>query len=434
MRIYKFNEFTITEGMISFSEISDTTYSNVRLNGIVKSDEINQDLMDDINTAAIAAKVRCYVTTGRSDHPSAEKPGSSSNHRKGMAVDVSRVGYDSTDWGKILSNRGPQSASESDPEYIDAGTKLAIELINLGYGLITSDESIKSQLKEKGMGSALKGSEGQKGVIWRTMTGGNHYNHLHISRQLDAGDTASSTKISSDEIKTGESEPTIGQRIASFFGFGKEDIEKKLDKVEPVKEGSCKIISGPTLPPKVPVIIAHPTEQISEKWLDFMKESFPELLNSFVVVYPNSLDVTWEQISKDVNSYVQGKKSEILNVSVMLVGSNCDSTNFSAYSKMDNVRMILLLNPPPTSSILKRIQSTKANVIIGMNKIESSKNYGDKEVTTFVDSFKKILDEKGLNSEFYFKDVQATSTLDLIKKVVLGVQKKLISLATPEQD
>lgn len=431
MRIFNFNQFTISEGMVSFSEITDTTYSNLRLNGIVKSDQINQDLLDDINQAAIAAGVKCFVTTGRSDHPSAEKPGSSSNHRKGMAVDVSRVGYDSSDWSKILSNRGPQSASESDPEYIDAGTKLAIELINLGYGLITSDESIKSQLKEKGMGSALKGSEGQKGVIWRTMTGGNHYNHLHISRQLDAGDTSGGSKISSDDIKVSEPEPTIGQRIKSFFGFGDEDKEKPK---EAIKESNSDIITNLKITESpVPVLIAHTSKDQQEKLEELLTQQ-PDLLNNFVLVIPKDSETSSKDILSDVSKFLSEKKSSMLNLSVIFTGRSSDSQNFKNYTKMDNLLNVLLINPPPKSSVMKMISETKGLVFVTLDTVQYQKLYGDKDLTTFKGYFEKILKDKALEVDKHYKEFTDKTPIDLIQSSVNTFKGRMISRSVPKKD
>ena len=114
-------------------------------------DNINPQLLEDINYAAQITGLKIEITTAVTGHKSTPR------HSDGNAVDVAIInGIDS---GKATNNINGNS------QFREFGNKLKDVLVNQeGYKWNPSGETGNNRV-----------------VLWQTSTGGNHYNHLHIS-------------------------------------------------------------------------------------------------------------------------------------------------------------------------------------------------------------------------------------------------------------
>lgn len=219
--ILKYTSFIkkINENFIELGQVNDNSmYTNLRTQSIEEKDLINKTLLDDIAEAAKKAGVRVLITCGKSDHPhSAEY---TSRHDLGLAVDISRIGYETTDFSK-LPGSGGASRNKTDivPEFVDAGNKIVEQLIGLGYKLCTQDTILKQKFSDYIVSSE---GEGPKVILWRGHwgKGGNHYNHLHISNKTQDASSYVQPKIKpTDEFvpmppKTNE----LGEKIYQIKG------------------------------------------------------------------------------------------------------------------------------------------------------------------------------------------------------------------------
>jgi len=140
-------------------QLRDTNYSRVKydLDG-TQFDKVNKKLLDDLQLAAEKADVVLTITTAKSGHRIWTALGFESRHMKNIAVDIS-----------ILNGKGSgkaKNAYNGNSEFRQLGNKLKNELVKLGYTWNTEVGEDKS-------------------VFWQTNRGGNHFNHLHISRKYD---------------------------------------------------------------------------------------------------------------------------------------------------------------------------------------------------------------------------------------------------------
>lgn len=140
-------------------KLKDTDYSRVKydLDG-TQHDSLNKKLLDDLQLAAERADVVITITTAKSGHRIWTALGFESRHMKNIAVDIS-----------ILNGIGSGKATNAyngNSEFRELGTRLKNELVKLGYTWNTEVGEDKS-------------------VFWQTNRGGNHFNHLHVSRKFD---------------------------------------------------------------------------------------------------------------------------------------------------------------------------------------------------------------------------------------------------------
>jgi hypothetical protein len=117
---------------------------------------INPNLVKDIATAAKAAGVVATITTAKTGHRVNTKSGSPSRHTQGTGVDIAVIDG--------LGAGGATNSSNGNPTFREKGNRLCQALESMGY----------ARNKESGQ---------SKAVLWQTNTGGNHYNHLHVSRR-----------------------------------------------------------------------------------------------------------------------------------------------------------------------------------------------------------------------------------------------------------
>lgn len=132
----------------AFVEIGSTGYSNVKVDNDSKFDEVNDALLNDLQSAAESAGITITITTASTGHSKYTTSGNESRHGFGTAVDIALLN------GVGISN----------PRFKEYGDKLKDALVSMGYQW--NNES----------GNA-------KAVLWQTNTGGNHFNHLHVSNK-----------------------------------------------------------------------------------------------------------------------------------------------------------------------------------------------------------------------------------------------------------
>ena len=178
--------------------ISSKVGSYLKVDRDTSNDKVDSQLLNDIETAAKKARVVVTITTAKTGHPS-NTSGKSSRHKSNDAVDVSIIDG--------IGSGGATSETNGNPEFRKLGNKLKDALVSLGY--------------------VWNGSErgGQPKVIyWQTNTGGNHFNHLHISNtgggpSSTTSSTTSSETGSSEEVKTGNEKIGLGifdKAVGSF--------------------------------------------------------------------------------------------------------------------------------------------------------------------------------------------------------------------------
>lgn len=235
-RIVNLNELTTVP-------LNKTNYPNVKYDSdSTQYDEVNKALLDDLQSAASKAGVVVTITTAKSGHSAKTVTGNQSRHGFQTAVDIAIIN------GVSSNATGP---SNGNVQFRDLGNKLKDALVSMGYSL--NIESGKD-----------------KAVLWQTNTGGNHFNHLHISNQTGAseqqntsggasnssgtqtpGNTSTPAAGSSDEYYYGNKE--LGQALSapmrgvqkeskSYGDFGKE-TQKRFGNIILPKEKNEKIKS-----------------------------------------------------------------------------------------------------------------------------------------------------------------------------------------------
>jgi hypothetical protein len=169
--------------------LASPEYTHLKLGDAPANDLINKALLDDIEKALRAAKVRALVTTIKSDHPVSDY----SRHMKNLAVDIAKIGDETIDFDDLQGSKGATKTNIGNAKFKECGDKLAVALVSLGYTLIT----------DKG---PVQGEGGQdKAVIWQIDRPkmGNHYDHLHVSNTT--GNPSTSQAIA----------PTLSQNLPS---------------------------------------------------------------------------------------------------------------------------------------------------------------------------------------------------------------------------
>lgn len=176
-----FTKKSIIEGL-TMSKLSQTDYSNLKYdNDATKNDSVNKALLDDINAAAKSVGIVATITTAKSGHNKNVKGSNrTSRHMNGTGVDVA-----------ILNGKGAGGASNAtngNAEFRALGTKLKNALVSMGYTWNVE-------------------SGNDKAVLWQTNTGGNHYNHLHISNRLGKSSGKPSGDDEDEDDDSKEKEP-----------------------------------------------------------------------------------------------------------------------------------------------------------------------------------------------------------------------------------
>jgi hypothetical protein len=176
--------------------LSDTNYSNVKYdNDATRNDTVNRALLDDIQQAASNVGIVATITTAKSGHRQQTTSGNTSRHMSGAGVDIGLL----------------NGINSSGTEFRALGDKLKDSLVSLGYTWNSESGNPKS-------------------VLWQTNTGGNHYNHLHVSN--NSGESSKPTDSSKfGDFNTDQITSTASNAVSSGFdeikadplimGFGK---------------------------------------------------------------------------------------------------------------------------------------------------------------------------------------------------------------------
>lgn len=182
--------------------LSDTSYSNVKFdNDSTKNDSVNQALLDDIEKAASSVGIVATITTAKSGHSLKTINGNESRHGFGVAVDISILN------GK--SSNGATNGLNGSKEFRELGNQLKDALVQLGYTWNSE-------------------SGNPKAVLWQTHTGGNHYNHLHVSNKAGVSDAELASGVVGGAVISLE---LINQLVADLENKGvtPEDLKQYID-------------------------------------------------------------------------------------------------------------------------------------------------------------------------------------------------------------
>lgn len=167
---------SINEDMV---KLNSTSYPNVKFDyDGTQGDSVNQGLLDDIQKAASAAGIVATITTAKTGHNTLAKSGHISRHMNGTGVDVAILDG--------LGSNGASNSNNGNARFRSLGNKLKDALVSLGY---TWNREMNND----------------KAVLWQTDTGGNHYNHLHISNKVGASSGSASSGEDSSDTSSGSS-------------------------------------------------------------------------------------------------------------------------------------------------------------------------------------------------------------------------------------
>ena len=184
----------------SLVKLSSTGYSNLKydMDG-TQNDEVNKPLLDDLNAAAKAAGITATITTAKTGHAkNVAGSNNTSRHMNGTGVDIA-----------ILNGIGAGGATgpnNGNAQFRELGNKLRDTLVSMGY--VSNVES----------GNA-------KAVLWQTNTGGNHFNHLHVSNNTGVSSSAPTT-TTTDTTTTTTPDTTITTTTGTEGGGAKEFAKK----------------------------------------------------------------------------------------------------------------------------------------------------------------------------------------------------------------
>lgn len=141
---------------------------------------INPTLISDIIKALKSINMRAEISWARTGHSKYTNNGTISRHWSGNAVDISVIEGVGNPKGKS-SNKGIGNAN-----FMENGDRLVAELNKMGYTF---------------------GERGKiKGYLWRTDTGGNHWNHVHVSNKTKKVETEKPKK---SEVEGNELPPKV---------------------------------------------------------------------------------------------------------------------------------------------------------------------------------------------------------------------------------
>lgn len=217
---------TVLEAVDVYDNVN---FENIGL-GNPASDEINTTLLQDVQTAAKMAGLNVNITTAVSGHKKGTR------HEAGNAVDVAKI-------NGIGSGRAT-NRTNGNAKFRELGNKLKDALVSMGY--IWNSES-----------------GNPKAVLWQTNTGGNHYNHVHISNTTNqsssepTSDGKTNQKFDS-ESKTNrlKADPLVmswANKLTDFLGLKEEKIYGKFGDDTQTMSGSIVIPKDKNLKIKSPI-------------------------------------------------------------------------------------------------------------------------------------------------------------------------------------
>lgn len=162
---------------LNLVKLSDTGYSNAKYDTDgTQNDSVNKPLLDDIHAAAKSVGIVATITTAKTGHNQNVKGSSNiSRHMNGTGVDVAILNG--------IGAGGATNANNGNAQFRELGFKLKDALVSMGYTWNTE-------------------SGNDKAVLWQTNTGGNHFNHLHISNRSGQSSGAPTTSSSTSTTPT----------------------------------------------------------------------------------------------------------------------------------------------------------------------------------------------------------------------------------------
>ena len=165
--------------------------------GIINPNVIS-DIIKALKIANISAEIH-YARTGHKRHVKG-KPGVDSRHWTGNGVDLSVIDGVGNSGGDG-SNKGLCCPNSS--KFMAGGDKIVAALETLGY---TFGERGKT-----------------KGYLWRTDTGGNHWNHVHVSN---------TNRSITGKIKKDNNDIVIDNKSGLIYASLPSDVKKAIDKLK----------------------------------------------------------------------------------------------------------------------------------------------------------------------------------------------------------
>jgi len=177
-----------------FVTVSSVGFDNITTdNDSTKSDKINRALLKDISRAAKKAGVKVTITTANSGHNMRTKSGTLSRHNTNQAVDIAMIDG--------VGSGGATNATNGNAKFKSGGDKLVAALESMGYK------------------RNVEGPQNPKAVFWQTNSGGNHFNHVHVSNT-----TSEESKESDDFEITPEREEEL-KKIAQNVSGNKKELD-----------------------------------------------------------------------------------------------------------------------------------------------------------------------------------------------------------------
>lgn len=183
---------------MTLTRLGDINFSHLKVDSDLKNDEVNDALLQDLQTAGEKANVVLTITTAKSDHDVYTKDGNLSRHGFQTAVDIAKLD------GK--GSKGATNSTNGSEEFREKGNRVKDVLVSMGYKWNT----------EKG---------NTKAVLWHTNTGGNHYNHLHVSNKTgQSSEVDPNFKLDSDDSKSDETK--LSDKTSFLDRMSPEEKEK----------------------------------------------------------------------------------------------------------------------------------------------------------------------------------------------------------------
>jgi hypothetical protein len=170
----------------------DVDFENIG-QGNPASDNINTSLLQDVQSAAKSAGLKVNITTAVSGHDKGTR------HETGNAVDVARING--------IGSGGATNSTNGNAKFRELGNKLKDALVSMGYVWNTE-------------------SGNPKAVLWQTNTGGNHFNHVHISNT-----TSTPSKVTGTPTSTGTTTDTGETTGATSYNFAREMGKSLLNAI-----------------------------------------------------------------------------------------------------------------------------------------------------------------------------------------------------------
>ena len=192
----------------------DVDFENIG-QGNPASDNINTSLLQDVQSAAKSAGLKVNITTAVSGHDKGTR------HETGDAVDVARING--------IGSGGATNSTNGNAKFRELGNKLKDALVSMGYVWNTE-------------------SGNPKAVLWQTNTGGNHFNHVHISnttstqsKDTDTTNTSSNTNTNSVSDKNDGFLAQVAKGLVAKMGITESLDYESLGKKTSLRFGDILI-------------------------------------------------------------------------------------------------------------------------------------------------------------------------------------------------